>query len=275
MTLFIGDIGINHNGDLDLAYDMLKMAKRCGIDIVKFQKRTPEICVPDSQKNKPKIFRGKEMTYFEYKKLIEFDRPQYDIINNWCKRLNIFWTASVWDIESFYFMLKYKNDIPFIKIPSACITNMDLIKEINKTDLDVIMSDGMSTLEEIENAIHSIKNLKGIMHCNSSYPCSWNEIDLAAMDYYTQFNIPYIGYSGHEEGYLPTLIAYARGANLIERHITTSKYLEGSDQMCSLDAEDLIKIKAEFKTIDNIMGKQIPKLYDSELPFRDKLRQKK
>lgn len=274
--MFIGEIGINHNGNLDTALKLIDEAKRCGVDVVKFQKRDPNVCVPDHQKDVKRIWKGREMTYLEYKHDVEFWEEEYDIINQHCKDIDIQWTVSVWDVHSVEFIKRYTNDIPFIKIPSACITDVELLNAVNNLDIPTIMSDGMSTAEEVRNAFMELDNLIGILHCNSSYPCEDNEIDLNVIKIYKEiYDGLIIGYSGHEVGYFPTLLAYSIGANIIERHITLDKNMEGSDHKCSLDIQDLEELMKQFKRIKAILGNNYVTVYDSEKQVRNKLRNKK
>lgn len=276
--LFIGEIGINHNGDLNTALELIKQAKECGVDVVKFQKRDPDLCVPEEQKNQERIWKGKEMTYLEYKHDIEFWEEEYDAINSYCKKLGIKWTASVWDINSVEFMKRYTADIPFIKIPSACITDMELLNAINDWGVDVVFSDGMSTISEVKTAHSILKNKIGLLHCNSSYPCREDEIDLKVIDMYRHMqwdkNIV-LGYSGHESGYFPTLIAYTMDIGMIERHITLDKNMEGSDHKSSLDMSELKELMHHINRIDTIRGKFNKVVYDSEKESRKKLRTKR
>lgn len=270
--MFIAEIGINHNGNLNMALKLIKQAKKVGADVVKFQKRNPEQCIPEEQKNLKKIFQGKEMTYLEYKKKLEFEKKEYDIINNYCKRIGIKWTVSVWDIDSVNFIKQYKEDIPFIKIPSACITNIELLKKVNDLEIPVIISNGMSTQYELDNAISNINNLIGILHCNSSYPSQYNELDLNVItEYKKKYSIP-IGYSGHEIGYLPTIVAYSLGAEIIERHITLDNNLEGTDQKASLNIKELKNLIDILQKIKIIKGKKELIIYDSEKIIKNKLR---
>lgn len=271
--LIIAEIGINHNGSLDNALKLIDIAKRNNCDVVKFQKRNPDICVPEDQKNKEKIFMGKKMTYLEYKYLVEFGKEEYDIINEYCKQKNILWTASVWDTDSVDFMLQYKNDIPFLKIPSACITDMDLLQKINDIEIPVIFSNGMSTQEEVDNALQTLNNVYGIMHCNSSYPCPQDEIDLNVMvEYKSKYPNFKIGYSGHEEGMFPTIMAATLGADLIERHITLSNDMEGSDHKASLDPSHLAELIQKLNLVYDILGSSSLKVYQKEEEIKQKLR---
>lgn len=263
--LIIAEIGINHNGDLNNALKLIDIAKKNNCDIVKFQKRNPDVCVPEDQKNKEKIFMGQKMTYLEYKYKIEFGKKEYDIINEYCKKIGIQWTASVWDNDSVDFMMQYKNDIPFLKIPSACITDISLLKKINETNIPVVLSNGMSTQKEVDTALSILTNVYGLMHCNSSYPCADDEIDLNVMlAYKKKYPNLKIGYSGHESGLLPTILANVLGADLIERHITLSKDMEGSDQKASLDPSDLNNLMIYLNQINKILGSSSLKVYPKE-----------
>ena len=269
----IAEIGINHNGNIETALDMIKAAKEAGANCVKFQKRNPDLCVPEDQKNKPKTFLGEEMTYLEYKKRLEFGKEEYDQINAFCKELQIAWTASVWDVDSVNFMLWYKNDIPFIKIPSALITDKTLLKAIDQIEIPILLSNGMSTQEQIDEAIQSIDHLFGIMHCNSSYPADPLELDLNVIKTYkTIYPNLMIGYSGHEEGYFPTCLAAAAGAQIIERHFTLDNEMEGTDQKASLDVQAFGTMCQDLQSIELTMGSYFPKVYPSELEVAKKLR---
>lgn len=271
--LIIAEIGINHNGDLNNALKLIDIAKKNNCDVVKFQKRNPDVCVPEDQKNKEKIFMGQKMTYLEYKYKIEFGKKEYDIINEYCKKIGIQWTASVWDNDSVDFMMQYKNDIPFLKIPSACITDISLLKKINETNIPVVLSNGMSIQKEVDTALSILTNVYGLMHCNSSYPCADDEIDLNVMlAYKKKYPNLKIGYSGHESGLLPTILASVLGADLIERHITLSKDMEGSDQKASLDPSDLNNLMIYLNQINKILGSSSLKVYPKEEEIKQKLR---
>ena len=271
--IFIGEIGINHNGDFSKALELIQKAKESGVSIVKFQKRDPDLCIPEHQKNTKRVWKGKETTYLEYKRDLEFSEAEYDIINKYCKFLQIQWTASVWDTNSVEFMKRYTEDIPFIKIPSACITDMELLKAVNDWGIPVAISDGMSTQEEVEAAINALDNLKIILHCNSSYPCKETELDLNMIKVYKEkYYDKEIGYSGHETDLLPTLVAVALGAETIERHITLDKNMEGTDHKASLDISEMTELIKQANRIPFILGDYELKVYDSELKVRDKLR---
>ena len=280
--MLIAEIGINHNGNLGKALQLIDQAKMAGWDVVKFQKRDPDICVPEHQKSQSKFWDGQDMTYLEYKKLIEFGLDEYKIINEYCKKIGIAWTASVWDVPSAKFMMEnFKNEIPFIKIPSACNLNKELADYFNTyhPDMPLIISIGMINMDEFKSMIscNMWHNLYAIFLCNSSYPAKDDELDLNMINTLYQFRDDWeldfnIGYSGHEVDLFPTLIAYSIGANIIERHITLDKNLQGSDHKASLIYDEIYKLKNDIDRINLIKGGYVLKCYPSEENIKNKLR---
>lgn len=283
----IAEIGINHNGHLNKALELIDQAVAAGWNMVKFQKRDPDICVPEDQKNKPKIWEGQKMTYLEYKKKIEFGYEEYQIINQYCKEKGIDWTVSVWDIPSAKFMIRYfKDDIPFIKIPSACITDMALLRffKNNCPDMPLLISDGMSDIFELRQAIVEIPNLYGVLHCNSSYPAKYNELDISFIgELKKSFNneysqgffdrYPLVGYSGHEENFfLSCPLALACGADIIEKHVTLDKTMEGSDHSCSMEPQEMKHLKVILQGAVDMLGAPGLRCYPSEEEVKKKLR---
>lgn len=270
---FIAEIGINHNGDLDKALELIKIAKDAGADCVKFQKRTPEICVPEHQKHTLRETPWGSMTYFQYKKIIEFGKKEYDVIDRYCNFIGIDWSCSVWDIPSFEFMQNY--NIPFIKLPSACITDKELLLKIaSKSHTPIIISSGMSTLDEINQAVDLLGNkIQSILWCNSSYPANYTEIDINVISTLkTLYPKISIGYSGHEIDLLPSIVACSAGAKIIERHITFDKNAWGTDHKCSLDPEELAELIQNVRKVEIILGKPQVSVYPSELMVAKKLR---
>ena len=272
--MFIADIGINHNGDLGIAKKLIRVAKDCGVDVVKFQKRNPDLCVPEEQKGVVKDTVFGRMRYIDYKCRLEFGKREYDRIDRFCRELGILWTASVWDEDSLDFLSGY--DVPFIKVPSACITDFDLLQKVVRLDRQVVISTGMSTEAEIAAAVEILdRESLGILHCNSSYPSREEELDLryllALKARYPRYRI---GYSGHEEGWLPTLAACVLGAEIIERHITLDKTMPGTDQKASLEPEELRQLTATLRRIPAILGKGEKTVYPSEEAVKQKLRRK-
>ncbi len=247
------------------------MAVRSGCDAVKFQKRTPEKCVPENQKNVMRETPWGEMTYLDYRKKIEFGEQEYKEIDEYCKKKGIIWYASAWDIESVEFLERF--NVPCYKIPSPSLTNKGLLSKIKSTKKPKILSTGMSTLEQIIDAVECLgdQNLT-ILHCNSSYPASEKELNLNVIKTLRKiFNCP-IGYSGHEVGVFPSIVAMANGACIIERHITIDRSLYGGDQAASLEERGISILCREAKRIKEYLGDGIKIVYDSEKKVMKKLR---
>ena len=236
----IAEIGINHNGDLSIAKQLIQMSAESGCDAVKFQKRNPELCVPIDQRNIIRDTPWGQMTYMDYRYKVEFDESQYKELANFAKNLNVDLFASPWDVDSVDFMVKMEH--PIIKIPSALITDTDLLTKIASTNLPVMMSTGMSTMEQITNAVSFLnpKNLL-IAHSTSAYPCEPKELNLKMIPVLEKkFEVP-IGYSGHETGLQTTVAAVTLGASFIERHVTLDRAMWGSDQSASVEPQGLKK----------------------------------
>ena len=267
------ELGINHQGSINLAFELIEMAKSCGADFVKLQKREPEASTPASQWTIPKVppWGGEVISYIDYRKAIEFWSPQYDAIDAKCKLAGIRWFASVWDRQSLEFMRQY--DVPFIKIPSAKIVRRELLLHARNQPAPVILSTGMSTLEEIDTAVETIgRNDTIILHCHSAYPCKDSEINLRVMDtLHKRYNLP-VGLSSHSTSPFPSIIAAALGAKMIEVHITTDRSLPGSDHAASLERPGLELLVREVRRLDLIMGDGIKKIWPSEETAKDKLR---
>ena len=220
---FIGEIGINHNGDMQIAKKLIDAVSACSWDCAKFQKRDPDVCVPEHQKNKLRITPWGEMSYIDYKHRIEFGKEEYDYITKYCSEKPLDWSASVWDLNSLEFLMQY--DLPFIKIPSAMTTNCELLEESAKSGYPIIMSTGMSLLSEIDTAVDIVlKHTDNfvLMHTNSSYPTPKAELNLSLITFLKERYGCTIGYSGHESDLEPTVMSAVLGARVIERHITLS-----------------------------------------------------
>lgn len=270
---FIGEIGINHNGELGITKKLIDAVHACNWDCAKFQKRNPDICVPEHQKSVMRDTPWGKMTYLQYKYKVEFGTVEYDYINKYCSEKPVDWTGSVWDLDSLEFLLRY--NVPFIKIPSALITNNDLVIESAKSGVQVIMSSGMSTLEEVDNAFNLLckyGNTPVVMHTNSSYPTPRKELNLNLIPFYKKRYNCVVGYSGHEPDLEPTVVAVALGAQVIERHITISHNLWGSDQGASLEIMGMDKLKKRSYEIQDMLGSDIKEVTESEIPIRKKLR---
>ncbi len=269
----IGEIGINHNGDLQIAKKLIAAAFATGWDCVKFQKRNPDKAVPEAEKSKPRETPWGTMTYLEYKKRVEFEKPQYDEIEKFAKSMPIDWTVSVWDLDSLEFMKQY--DVPFIKIPSALLTNDELLEATAKTGKPVFISSGMSTLEEIDHAMEVLRkhtNNIVLFHCNSAYPAKTSELNLKVIPMLKERYKCTIGYSGHEWGLDSTTIAVALGAEVIERHITIDHTMWGTDQSSSIEPQGMDKLYKQISAVKAELGDGVKRVYDSELPSRKKLR---
>ncbi len=279
-TYIIAEIGINHQGDMSIAKRLIDIAAAAGCDAVKFQKRNPDVCVPEEQKSKPRSWGGEQMTYLEYKHKIEFGKEEYDEIDSYCKQQGIAWSASPWDLDSLEFLQQY--DIPFIKLPSAMLTNDELLTQCVEKFNKVIFSTGMSTEEEIDHAVDILRSAKavynksekiGLLHCNSSYPAPISELNLSAIKTlakkYEDFDI---GYSGHEMTIGTTVASVLLGASIVERHITLDRNMEGSDHSASVTPWGLFKLVSGIKELESAYGNGKIEVTETELPVRKKLR---
>ncbi len=269
---FIGEVGINHNGDLDLAKKIILEAKKAGFSAVKFQKRNPELSTPENMKTKLRETPWGEMTYLDYKFKIEFGKKEYDEISNYCKELEIDWFASCWDVDSLNFILNY--EIPVLKVASASITNKNLLESHASTGLPIIMSTGMSTMNEIQKGYDILKNNPlAILHTTSTYPCPPEELNLNMIKTLIEtYPDNPIGYSGHESGLSTSIAAAVLGAKIIERHITVDRSLWGTDQAASLSPEGMNKLVGSINKIISSLGTGEKKVYESELIIKNKLR---
>lgn len=271
-TYIIAEIGINHNGNMTIAKKLIDIASVAGCDAVKFQKRNPDVCVPEHQKNVMRETPWGSMTYLEYKHKIEFGKPEYDEIDSYCKDKGIAWSASPWDLDSLSFLNQY--DIPFIKIPSAMLTNDELLENSVKTGKKIILSVGMSTLEEIDHAVEILRksNEFAILHCNSSYPAPLNELNLSVIKTLQERYGCEVGYSGHEFRLGTTVASIYLGASIIERHITLDRTMWGTDHMSSVEPQGLIKLVKGIRELEESYGDGMVRVTDSQIPIRTKLR---
>ena len=267
----IAEIGINHNGDIEIAKQLMDVAVETGCDAVKFQKRTPEICVPEEQKSIPRETPWGSMTYFEYKKRIEFEQPEFEQIDAYAKKIGIDWFASPWDVPSVDFLESF--DVPCQKIASACLTDSELLTAVNKTKTTTILSTGMSSIEEIDKAVSLLNDVPlAIAQATSTYPAEASELNLRAIQTFAEkYKVP-VGYSGHERGLQVTIAAVALGATFIERHITLDRSMWGTDHSASLEPEGLKRLVRDIRIVELALGDGKKKVYDSEIPIRAKLR---
>ena len=271
----IAEIGINHNGDLDIAKKLIDIAKVAGCDAVKFQKRNPDICVPEHQKSVERDTPWGKMSYLEYKYKVEFGKKEYDIIDDYCKKRDISWSASPWDLDSLNFLNQY--NIPFIKIPSALLTDIELITASAQTNKKLIISTGMSTMDEIDASVNAIKKANSncdlsILHCNSSYPAPNEDLNLQCIKTLKEKYKCTVGYSGHEFGLTTTIASVCLGAKIIERHITLDRTMWGTDQMCSVEPQGLIKLVRGVKELSQALGDGVKRVTAIEQKIKDKLR---
>ena len=271
---FIAEIGINHNGDFNIAKRLIDASFAIGWDCVKFQKRTPDIAVPEKQKNQIKQTPWGEMTYLEYKKRIEFGEEEYDYIDDYCREKPIVWTASPWDIPSLEFLLQY--DIPFIKLASATNGNEELIKAACKSGVPIVMSTGMCTQEELDKSVSLLENFSNgnyaLLHTNSVYPAPVNSLNLRYIQTLKNRYHCVVGYSGHEQNLEPTVAAVTLGASIVERHVTLSHEMWGTDQKASLEINAMYMLYHRCKDIGTMLGNGTKTLDEGELAVRNKLR---
>ena len=272
MTHIIAEIGINHNGSLDTTKKLIDIASISGCDSVKFQKRNPDVCVPEHQKGKFRDTPWGRMTYLQYKHKIEFGKEEYDEIDRYCKEKGIDWSASPWDMDSLEFLNQY--DIPYIKIPSAMLTNDELLKGAKLTGKKVILSTGMSTIEEIDKAVSIIDSYSdyALLHCNSVYPAPIEDLNLKCIQTLKDRYDCEVGYSGHEFGLTTTIASICMGASIIERHITLDRTMWGTDQMCSVEPQGLIKLVRGVRELEQAIGDGMKVVTEKEKPIREILR---
>lgn len=273
-VFIIGEIGLNHNGDIKIAKQLIDVAVKAGANAVKFQKRTPEVCVPEDQKNVMRETPWGTMTYLNYRYKVEFEEKEYKEIDRYCKEKKIEWFASPWDEESVDFL--EKMGVSCYKVASASLTDDELLKKMRNTGKPIILSTGMSTEEEIDHAIDVLGNDNlVILHANSTYPAPYEDLNLMMIQTLQKKypGIP-IGYSGHETGIMPTLAAVVLGANVVERHITLDRSMWGSDHAASLEPKGFETIVRDIRLYEISKGDGIKKVYDSEVPIKNKLRRK-
>lgn len=270
----IAEIGINHNGSVENAKKLIDGAVSAGCDAVKFQKRTPELCVPKDQWDIQRDTPWGRITYLEYRHKVEFGFEEYLQIDEHCRERGIDWFASPWDEEAVVFLEKFKPVL--YKIASACITDFGLLAKIKKAGRPVMISTGMSTMDEIENAVDFLgtDNLL-IAQSTSSYPCNLKELNLRTIQTFMEkFDGVPIGYSGHETGLAPTHAAVALGAAFVERHITLDRAMWGTDQAASVEIQGMARLVRDIRDIEQALGDGIKKVYESEYDSLKKLRRK-
>ena len=273
MVFITAEIGINHNGDIEIVKKLIDIAKNANCDAIKFQKRTVEKVYSKQVLDSPRESPWGTTTR-EQKLGLEFNKKEYDIIDAYCKEKEIEWFASSWDIDSQLFLRNYH--LKHNKIASAMLTNTELLNMVAEEKKHTFISTGMSTIDQISHAVKIFKNYDchfELMHSNSSYPMNPNEANLQCIKTLKEkFNCN-VGYSGHESsGYNISLTAAVLGVTSIERHITISRAMYGSDQAASLEPLGLVRLVRDIGMIDLIMGDGVKKVYPSEIPVMKKLR---
>lgn len=269
----IAEIGINHNGDLQIAKKLIDATFACSWDCAKFQKRNPDKCVPEDQKNIKRQTPWGEMTYLKYKHRMEFGKKEYDYIDRYCREKPLDWSLSVWDLDSLEFARQY--DLPFLKIPSAHLSNLELLKKAGQTGVPIILSTGMSTQAELDQAVEVLAKHASeyvLMHCNSSYPAKLDELNLKTIPKLIERYNCVVGYSGHEFGLDPTTVAVSMGAMVIERHITLDHSMWGTDHSSSVEIQGMDKLFKQINSVQRILGDGEKRLFEGEIAVRKKLR---
>ena len=270
-TYVVAEIGINHNGDIKIARQLMDAARHAGVDAVKFQKRTPELCVPPEQRGQMRETPWGYITYLDYRYKVEFSAEQYAEIDRYAKEIGITWFASVWDEPSVDFLEQF-NPVAY-KVPSASLTDHDLLRKLRTTGRPVILSTGMSTIEQIRRAVPllDIDNLV-ICHTTSAYPCDPEELNLRMVQTLkAEYPCP-IGYSGHEVGLIPSVVAVGLGACMVERHITLDRAMWGSDQAASVEPGGFERLVKYIRVTEAALGDGLKRVYESELSSLKKLR---
>jgi N-acetylneuraminate synthase len=270
-TYLAAEIGINHNGDLDIARKLIDASARAGCDAVKFQKRTPEVCVPPAERDTIRHTPWGDMTYLEYRERVEFGAAEYGAIDEHCRHHRIAWFASPWDEQSVEFLEQF--DVVAYKIASATLTDAALLKTIRSTGRTMVLSTGMSSLEQIDQAVDLLgcDNLL-ITHCTSSYPCPPEELNLRMIETLRDRYPCPVGYSGHEVGLPTTVAAVALGACYVERHITLDRAMWGSDHAASVEPEGFARLVKYVRVTEAALGDGEKHVYESERPLMERLR---
>jgi len=271
----IAEIGINHNGSMENAKKMIDGAALAGCDAVKFQKRTPERCVPKDQWGIERDTPWGRMTYLDYRYKVEFDESEYAEIDRYCKEKGMLWFASCWDEESVDFLEKFSP--PCYKAASASLTDLDLLKKKKNTGRPLMLSTGMSTLDQLAGAIEAVgtKDVT-IAHATSTYPCPMDQLNLRMIEKLREaYPACPIGYSGHEVGLATTWVAVALGATWVERHITLDRAMWGSDQAASVEIGGLMRLVSNIRDIEVALGDGVKRVYEQEKKAMAKLRRVK
>lgn len=263
-SYLIAEIGINHNGDLDIAKELISSCKEFGFNVVKFQKRVPELCVPENKRDELRVTPWGKMTYFEYKEKIEFSKKEYDEIDKFCKNLGIEWAASAWDVESAKFLSEYS--CPFIKIPSDKTKDISFLEAVVETKMNVIISCGGTSLEELRNAFTILdKNKTILLQCTSQYPSPTERINLRAMKALeSEFEVN-VGFSSHHTSPTIPAMAAAYGAKAVEVHVTLDRAMWGTDQSLSLEPRGMSIMCNNIRSFEAALGQSQKIVYEEEV----------
>ena len=267
----VGEIGVNHNGDIEIAKRLIQVAAAAGCDAVKFQKRTPSICVPEAQRDMMRETPWGYISYMDYRERVELDVEAYREIDRHCRKHEILWFASCWDEPSVEFIEQF--DVPCFKIASASLTDEALLRRTRATRRPVVLSTGMSSLEQIDRAVEILgRQDLVVLHAVSTYPALYQELNLRVIGALRErYDVP-VGYSGHETGLASSVAAVALGACVIERHITLDRSMWGSDQAASLEPSGLTRLLRDIRLVETSLGSPDKRVLDRELPIIARLR---
>lgn len=271
----VAEIGINHNGSLELARKLIDGACLAGADAVKFQKRTPELCVPREQWDVERDTPWGRLTYIEYRRRMEFGEREFAAIERHCRERDMLWFASAWDEEAVDFLERF--DPPCHKAASASLTDHALLARMRATGRPLMLSTGMSTMDEIDAAVAAVGCGRLLLaHATSTYPCPVQDLNLRMIETLRgRYPACPVGYSGHEVGLAPTWAAVTLGATFVERHITLDRAMWGSDQAASVEIGGLMRLVAKIREIEAALGDGIKRVYAGELAQLAKLRRVK
>ncbi len=270
-TYVIGEIGINHNGDVEIAKKLIDVASLAGAQAVKFQKRTPHISTPEDMKHTLRETPWGEMTYLDYRYRVEFEREQYTEIARYAAEKKMGWFASPWDVPSVQFL--EDMGVATHKVASASVTDLELLRELARTGKPIILSTGMSTLEQIDRAVEILGTEQlVIMHATSTYPLPADEANLRVIPVLRErYGVP-IGYSGHERGLQISIAAVTLGAVAVERHITLDRTMWGSDQAASLEPHGFMSLVRDIRVVEQAMGDGDKRVMPGEVKQMQRLR---
>ncbi len=270
-TYIIAEAGINHNGSVEVALRLIDEAHAAGCDCVKFQKRSPERSVPLAIRDTVRDTPWGLLSYLDYRRKIELSLDDYGVIDAHARAAGIAWTASVWDLESLALFERF--EVPFIKIPSAALTDHRLLQAARSLGKPIVLSTGMSTLEEIRDAV-AVLGTAGLalLHCTSTYPSTPSEVNLRMIAALSAEFGCVVGYSGHETGLQISIAAAMLGASIVERHITVDRSHWGSDHAASLEPPGLKRLVRDIRVCESALGDGVKRVYQSELRAKERLR---